>query len=259
VATALPTDIDATFPDDGAAARKQHQQHHDTIHSYTNSHDGAADPHAVYVLKAGGSAITASAATVVPLVVRGAASQSANLLEARNDAGAVLARIAPSGGFVAPSGSIIGATNTLLTTPSATTNVLVVRGAASQSANLAEFQNSAGTVLARFNNEGRLLVAPDGTAAGTFAGTEVHPISAGNPGLVVRGVASQIGNLAEFQNSAGTVLAGIDSIGRIILSNTLGFTTATAGAASALPGNPADYVEVIFAGGQRRKIALWNI
>jgi hypothetical protein len=50
VATALPTDIDATFPDDGAAARKQHQQHHDAIHSYTNSHDGAPDPHPGYVL-----------------------------------------------------------------------------------------------------------------------------------------------------------------------------------------------------------------
>jgi hypothetical protein len=56
VATALPTDIDATFPDDGAAARKQHQQHHDAIHGYTNTHDAAPDPHPGYVLHTEGDA-----------------------------------------------------------------------------------------------------------------------------------------------------------------------------------------------------------
>lgn len=45
MATDLPTDIDATYPDDGDASRKTHQQHHDSIHGYTNTHDTATDPH----------------------------------------------------------------------------------------------------------------------------------------------------------------------------------------------------------------------
>lgn len=45
MATSLPTDIDATYSDDGSLGRQLHQQHHDELHAYTNQHDSAADPH----------------------------------------------------------------------------------------------------------------------------------------------------------------------------------------------------------------------
>lgn len=50
--TNLPTDIDSTYPDDGAPGRKLHQQYHDQSHAYTNTHDGAVDPHPGYLRKA---------------------------------------------------------------------------------------------------------------------------------------------------------------------------------------------------------------
>lgn len=44
MATNLPTDVDATYPDRDPGDAL-HQQHHDAIHAYTNTHDTAPDPH----------------------------------------------------------------------------------------------------------------------------------------------------------------------------------------------------------------------
>jgi hypothetical protein len=48
----------------------------------------------------GGGVITASGATVVPLTVRGAASQTGNLFEVRNSSGTILGRVSSAGSFV---------------------------------------------------------------------------------------------------------------------------------------------------------------
>lgn len=45
MATSLPTNVDSSYPDT-SDAEKLHQQHHDAIHDYTNTHDTAVDPHA---------------------------------------------------------------------------------------------------------------------------------------------------------------------------------------------------------------------
>jgi hypothetical protein len=52
----------------------------------------------------GGDVITASASSIVPLSLRGAAGQATSLLEARNSAGALLAFLDPNGGFTAVGG-----------------------------------------------------------------------------------------------------------------------------------------------------------
>lgn len=44
MATNLPTDIEATYPD-ASPGDAAHQAHHDAVHAYTNGHDAAADPH----------------------------------------------------------------------------------------------------------------------------------------------------------------------------------------------------------------------
>ena len=44
MATNLPIDIEATYPD-ASPGDATHQAHHDEIHAYTNSHDSAPDPH----------------------------------------------------------------------------------------------------------------------------------------------------------------------------------------------------------------------
>jgi hypothetical protein len=60
-----------------------------------------ADTHTQYVKVAGGSTITASAAGVTGLIVQGASGQTANLMEWKNNAGTVMAKIDPAGNFTA--------------------------------------------------------------------------------------------------------------------------------------------------------------
>ena len=214
------------------------------------------------VSNAGGSTITASGATVKPLVLKGFASQTANLQEWQNSAGAVLASISASGvlglntggtgvinlgdgqiskgpgnGFtfnsdlittdgkgMYPSLAYINNTTSTSTVP------LTVKGAASQTANLTNWQNSAGTVLASINSSG--VLASNGTiqvvGVQSFNGVGSYTImnydtggavtftnGAANKGLIVRGAVSQSANLQEWQNSAGTVLAKVTSSGNI--------------------------------------------
>ena len=114
--------------------------------------------------------------TNVVATIRGAASQTANLQEWQDSAGAVLARITSTGtisgtnGLSATGGSITGinsqansigsaisGVNWAVTAGGATLIPIVAKGAASQTANLQEWQNSAGTVLARIRNDGVVL------------------------------------------------------------------------------------------------------
>lgn len=119
------------------------------------------------VTTAGGSTITASGAAVKPLVVKGAASQTANLLEAQSNAGAVLTAVSSSGDIAVATGSLaVGSATPFayggrveITATTATHRGLVVRGAASQSASLAEFQNSSGTVLASISAAGAVVIS----------------------------------------------------------------------------------------------------
>ena len=99
-----------------------------------------ADASSAYPSLAGGSVITASGAAVVPLAVKGAASQTANLFSARDSADAEKALITPAGLFFA-AGGVQAFSDAAAKIP------LLVRGNAAQTANLVEAQNSAATVL----------------------------------------------------------------------------------------------------------------
>ena len=107
-------------------------------------------------------------------------------------------------------------TNTLQSTSS--TVPLIIKGSTSQTANLQEWQNSAGTVLARTTSSGGIASSVFVTAGTVSAGTNLgvftaYPVNASTVGIVVKGFASQTANLQEWQNSAGTVLAKVDSTG----------------------------------------------
>jgi hypothetical protein len=63
------------------------------------------------------------------------------------------------------------------------------------------------------------------TAIQTFTGQQtVQTSAAANKGLIVKGAASQSANLQEWQNSAGTVLAKVNSAGQIYSGMTMGFS-----------------------------------
>jgi hypothetical protein len=107
-----------------------------------------------------GVSIFNSQASAIGAVIRGAASQSANLQEWQNSAGTAIASISSAGQFNSTVGIIGGgaaqatnARNTFYTAGTASIG-LVVQGAASQSANLQEWQNSGGTVRASVSSAG---------------------------------------------------------------------------------------------------------
>jgi len=224
------------------------------------------------VSKAGGDTITSSTASTVPLVLKGASSQTANLQEWQDSAGNLLGRITSTGvtSFYGGSnifpGDVRAGTSSYLTAALsvasriATESGLVVRGFASQTANLQEWRDSSGTVLAKIDASGsgtftgsastNAISAYAGAAgnyvfqgfnqsnsltsiiyqsgeiysasniyiqgAGNYsAAVNVKPGSTSNKGLVIRGLASQTGNLQEWQNNNGDVLSKITSDGSL--------------------------------------------
>ena len=103
------------------------------------------------------------------------------------------------------------------------TNVvtMVARSFAGQTADLQQWQNSAGTILAKVNASGTMTSSAYNTVPGSSetsifgavyafpsaAALYVGTFGASNRGLIVAGAASQTGDLQQWQNSAGGVLA----------------------------------------------------
>jgi len=191
------------------------------------------------VSKAGGDIIQSSLSTVIPLVVKGAASQTANLQEWQDSAGNLLGRITSNGvtSFYGGSnifpGDVRAGTSSYLTAALsvasrvATESGLVVRGFASQTVNLQEWQNSSGTVLANVDSAGfvngsayrQIGGNSNGFGIGTISSVLTAFGSGGNATVVpvvVRGASGQTANLTEWQNSAGTVLASVDAYGTLL-------------------------------------------
>lgn len=147
----------------------------------------------------GAQVMTGTATGSVVAIIKGTSGQTANYFQIQNNAGTpvILADTSnslfvPYGSFTTGTGSILGR---LSVVPSAAQVGAVIRGAASQSASLQEWQNSAGTVLARVLSDGqwvssaintsnnyiRLLEANSG---GTLQLTRMTA-AAGNPGANV--------------------------------------------------------------------------
>jgi hypothetical protein len=165
--------------------------------------------------------IPASIATVTPLMLRGAASQTANLAEWQDSTGTILSRVSSVGVLYAPffqaTGSAsyfgwAGSPTTKLEPNAPASTALVVRGYSSQTGNLTEWQDSASIVLTRMDAYGRLGIR---TGILNNSVLSVTPDTAASLGVVIRGMASQTGDLHQWQDSAGTVLASVSSAGII--------------------------------------------
>ncbi len=237
-----------------------------------------------------------SVAANVVAIIKGAASQSADLQQWQNSAGTVLAKFDSNGNFQnsiqtsttlytqsVNSGSLsfAGVAYNGFSNPSGVTTLptLVVKGVASQTANLQEWQNSAGTVLSSINSGGNLILGNQYISNSGASGygrlqlldggtnqTVFYPASAGlliaNAGVVgmavvkVRGASGQTANLQEWQNSAGSVIASVNSSGYInssggIKASSHGYiyTSSTQGSVSFMiaDGNAA-YVPLVIKG-----------
>ena len=131
--------------------------------------------------------------------------------------GSGFTNVAGSGGTVQLSAVASFVAGTAAITP------LIVQGAASQTANLQEWQNSANGVLARINQNGNIGTAASfgSTTAGLTiltpnfdtSGMGIVIQNAAHKGLIVQGAASQTANLQEWQNNSGIILSAVDTAG----------------------------------------------
>lgn len=111
-----------------------------------------------------------------------------------------------------------------------------IQGAASQTANLTEWQDNTGAVLANIGPSGVVNFGAGGSAAAwsatraafgtasvpgpTVGQVKIQPQAVANYGLVVQGMSGQTGDLFQAQDSSGTMLVGITSAGHLYFNNT---------------------------------------
>ena len=174
----------------------------------------------------GGILINTVAAANKGLAIKGAASQTANLTQWQDSGGNILTRVQADGTISWGTGTsaLQNSSGRLIVNPSSASAIAVIaKGAASQTANLQEWQNSAGTVLSNIRPDGT-IAAPyldNPAASGSYlqvnAGTSIDIIArvVAQPTFRVRGVSGQTASLQQWQSSSGTVLANVDSSGNI--------------------------------------------
>jgi len=173
-----------------------------------------------------------AAASTVGLIVRLNATGTSDLQQWQSSAGVTVASVRYFGAINA--GAVIGSTQLSSNATNASTIGMIVRGAASQTANLQEWQNSAGTVFARINSAGHILGSTRsafGSVTGIISGVNVAIISgeSGVVPLMLRGASTGTANLQEWQTNAGTIVAYVTDAGvirsNIFSSVTTGVTT----------------------------------
>ena len=169
--------------------------------------------------------IVSNAVGTTGLVVRTIASQTARLQQWQNSAGTVLAEISGGGDLFMSSatraffgGSSSNAYLNVSTLGNPVRQGIIVSGGTSQTGNLQEWQDSAGTVISRINPDGHLIASSRsmfGGATSIVSGMIIAAVSqeaAATP-ILARGSASQTADLQQWQNSSATVLSRINSSG----------------------------------------------
>lgn len=175
-----------------------------------------------------------STAAQIGLIVKGATSQSGNLQEWQDNSGGILSRVRNDGHIVASSGMSVtsiysttaggprldlGTSYTLVSTTAANVG-LIVKGAASQTANLQEWQSSAATIYLRVDAGGSLFA--NSTSGNYAVGTNVgfKASSAAVIPLSIAAAASQTADLTRWYASDGTtVLAKVLSGGNMVATD----------------------------------------
>jgi hypothetical protein len=119
-----------------------------------------------------------------------------------------------------------------ITNEAATVKSLILKGAASQTANLQEWQNSAGTVMWNVTGGGR-LVGQSGNSGATF-----DMKTGGGLGVTIQSsFSTQTNDLLQLLNYSSTVLGGRNANAQIYSGSTTPITSSVGGATTAASGN----------------------
>ena len=192
--------------------------------------------------------------TNVPLAVRGSSGQTANLQVWQDNAGTVLGSVGAAG-QIRTAASIRNITmdavvaQLSLQASSATNPVAILRGAASQSANLQEWQDSAGTILGRVNNIGEIVTSTTVYANNIQNNTSFWSINnngmasftarnATNIPMTITGASAQTADLLLLRNNGLTTQFRVDPNGMTI-ANSLGVAGSPSGISYAYFTTPA--------------------
>ena len=174
--------------------------------------------------------------STVPFTVQGAASQSANLTEWKNSAGTVLSKVLAGGQISVGSNTaatipcldLIGYSSSdydgfggLRIGDGNTAVLTITRGPTN-----AFCLTASGRSLTVQNNVDGSTTCNIGAIQPVGGATKLYvtPYNAGQKGLVIQGASSQTANLQEWQNSAGTALAYINSAGNMLTASTVYLT-----------------------------------
>ena len=127
-----------------------------------------------FKLSAVASIVTPTAATPGLVIQRGSSSQTTNLLEIQDETGGYIVRYNQFGNLTHNGSAVFQ--NSMIVIANVSTNIgLTVKGAASQTADLQEWQNSAGTVLTSVTSAGTINFASGNTSATATAGSVTAP------------------------------------------------------------------------------------
>ena len=203
---------------------------------------GAALLDSANAFTVGGHTVTNNS-DVVALTLRGNASQTLNLFDVLNSGGTSIFRVRSGGqigvGTLVTGAGIVANLNQI----GAASIGIVVRGAASQSANLQEWQNSGGTVLSSISSAGQgifpsvFTASVNNTSAGSNAqislpatGTTITTGVDTNFALTIQNTnATPTGDLTRWLNTGGSLIAGINKDGGFRTQNAVTAGSATTG------------------------------
>lgn len=119
--------------------------------------------------QSGNTVITNTSTSVVPLTINSVASQTADLQQWKNSAGSNVGLISATGGaqFAGLNVQMTGSANVNIGTAITTGVGLIIRGVASQTADLQQWQNTGGTVISKVDASGNLTAASFVKTSGT--------------------------------------------------------------------------------------------
>jgi hypothetical protein len=164
----------------------------------------------------------------VPLIVKGMVGQTADLQQWQNTGGSAVAKISATGTLTADGLSVNSSAaftvnsstgQTMITAAAAATIASIVKGAASQTADLMQWRNSSNTVLASITSGGWILggivrdVAGSGPYFSMGTGTIVTKMAAITNSFIVESYTGQTSPLQIWRNATPTSLAQVTAAG----------------------------------------------
>ncbi|HEX4774984.1 MAG TPA: hypothetical protein VH234_05715 [Candidatus Saccharimonadales bacterium] len=161
--------------------------------------------------------INTGATTNQGLVIQGASSQTADLLQLQKNDGTVLVNVDGGGNF----------------------NITHTVSQSNSALNVTAHVNNTGAINVTNSGNGYSITSNDGIniAAGSqgsqIAGLTIVPSISTAIAGIIQGASGQTGNLLQFQNNSGTALSSVDSSGNFNLGTMSAPTGAAVGAATA--------------------------